>query len=302
MNKLILIVLAISLLGNFIGIYFAWEYRIMKGQIANLQDSVAGNRQSVDWLSDTLDRSYPHRLVFLHHSVGNGLFYRGGLGDSLKELGIAARGATYGDEVGQLTDIADWLPKFRNDMSRILSFKGHPNVYYKDSSTNDVIMFKSCYPNSYVDAEGVAPGDPVGREQTMANYRAAFEGLGKEMQKYPNKLFVYLTYPPLVPSATKPEIAARARQFNRWLIEAYLPQYRKETGLKNFVVFDLFNVLADESNVLKAEYRGTDPNDSHPNEPASREAVQRFMEFFRPVWSAWLASEGSALNAPEQSR
>jgi hypothetical protein len=275
-----------------IGVYFLWEYRKMRGQVASLQYSLDEARGSVDRLTDALDRSYSHRMVFLHHSVGSGLLYQGVLRDSLQQLGISVRGATYGDEIGQQTDMANWLPKFESDMPRILTFKGHPDLYYKDGTANDIIMFKSCFPNSQIESEGTAPGNPNSRERTIANYKAVFDGLGQEMRKYPNKLFVYLTSPPLVPSVTTPEHAAWARQFNRWLTGEFLPSYLKETGLDNFVIFDLFDFLADENNVLKTNYRVSNPNDSHLNELANLEAVRQFMEFFRPVWTNWSQRHG----------
>jgi hypothetical protein len=288
MNKLLILLLVASLIVNLLGLYCFWEYRKMKGQIFRLDYGLDNARRSVGVLTDALDRLHQHRMVFFHHSVGKGLLYQGGLSDSLSQLGILVKGATYGDQVGQQTDMADWAPKFQNDMSRILTFKGHPDIYYKNDTTNDIVMFKSCFPNSYVESDGSAPGNPTSRERTLANYKAVFESLGKEMRKYPNKLFVYLTYPPLVPPATTPEIAARARQFNRWLIGEYLPAYQKETKLENFVIFDLFDVLADSSNVLKAEYRIADPSDSHLNDVANKEAAKRFMDFFRPLWGQWL--------------
>lgn len=292
MNRLVVAILVISLVINMIGVYFLWEYRKMRGQVASLQYSLNEARGSVDRLTDALDCAYSHRMVFLHHSVGSGLLYQGGLRDSLQQLGISVRGATYGDEIGQQTDMADWLPKFESDMPRILTFKGHPDLYYKDGTANDIIMFKSCFPNSQIESEGTAPGNPNSRERTIANYKAVFDGLGQEMRKYPNKLFVYLTSPPLVPSVTTPEHAAWARQFNRWLTGEFLPSYLKETGLDNFVIFDLFDFLADENNVLKTNYRVSNPNDSHLNELANLEAVRQFMEFFRPVWTNWSQRHG----------
>lgn len=294
MNKLLVVLLIVSLAINVLGLYLAWEYRKMKGQIRDLRFGLDEAQGSISSLSDIVDRSYRHRMVFLHHSVGKGLLIQGGLGDSLAQLGLLVRGATYGDDVGQRTDMADWPSKFQNDMSRILTFKGHPNVYYENGITNDVVMFKSCFPNSYVESDGTGPGSPASRQRTIANYKAVFESLGKEMQKHKDKLFVYLTYPPLVPSVTSPDNAARARKFNNWLLEEYLAAYRKETGLDNFVIFDLFDVLADSSNELKPEYRVSDPSDSHLNNKANEEATRRFMEFFRPVWSTWLERHSMA--------
>ena len=85
MNRLVVAILVISLVINIIGVYFLWEFRKMRGQVASLQYSLNEARGSVDRLTDALDCSYSHRMVFLHHSVGSGLLYQGGLRDSLQE-------------------------------------------------------------------------------------------------------------------------------------------------------------------------------------------------------------------------
>jgi hypothetical protein len=174
-------------------------------------------------------------------------------------------------------------------MDDILKFKSHPNLYYDDGTTNDVVMFKSCFPNSDVIKAGEPPGDPLSKTRTLANYKAVFVGLVKEFKKRPDKLFIFLTSPPLVPSQTSAENAARAKEFNQWLVNELQPEYVKETGLDNFHVFDLFEILTDESNYLRSEYRQPNPNDAHPNEVAAKAAAVGFIEFFIPIWESWLA-------------
>mgnify|MGYP001818909041 CR=1 FL=1 len=204
-------------------------------------------------------------------------------------MGIVVKGATYGDEIGEKTDINDWLPKFQKDMNRILSFKAHPDRYYSDTTTNDIVMFKSCFPNSNIVGDGALPGNPISTERTLANYKTAFEQIGGEMSKYPERLYVYVTAPPLVPESTTPENAARAIEFNSWVTDEYLPKYESENGHSNFVVFDLFRVLADEMGYLKESYRRSRPGDSHPNPEANKSAAVAFMQFFEPVWERWQA-------------
>ena len=173
-------------------------------------------------------------------------------------------------------------------MDDILKFRAHANQYNTDGTINDVVMFKSCFPNSNLISEGVSPGDPSSPEKTIANFRATFEHIGKEFRKYPDRLFVYLTAPPLIPELGSAENAARARQFNNWLINDYLPEYKREMAVDNFVVFDLFDVLAGADNFLKMEYRRNIPGDPHPNIAGSKEAARQFAHFFSPVWSDWL--------------
>ena len=302
MNKLLITVLIISIIGNVIGLFFAYKYRKLGYRVSALQDAVVGAGRVVDQLTDKAEIGYNKRLLFLHHSVGQGILDQGGLRDSLLNMGIFVKGATYGDEIGQQTDICDWYPKFTSGIKQLFEFKNHPNRYYSDGRTNDIIMFKSCYPCSYIDSEGSEPGNPNSREHTMQNYRAVFNELSKELRKYPDKLFIYVTYPPLVPRETNSQAAARAREFNRWLLNDYLPHYRQETGLTNFVCFDLFDVLADSANVLRTEFRRSDDRDSHPNETAYKLAATRFLEFFKPLRNDWESKlRGSATTMTNQT-
>jgi hypothetical protein len=289
-----LIVLSIAV--SLAGLFFAYQFWNLRRHVNRLQTAVRESAESIAFLSDAADKDRRHRLVFLHHSVGRSILEEGGLRDSLEQLGISVRGMTYGDSIGQNTDMCDWLPKFRDNMRGILKFQGHPNVYYGDDRTNDIVMFKSCYPNSDLDADPGGPGDPLSVRKTPANYRAVFEGLAVEMRKHPEKLFIYLTAPPLVPMETTFESAERARTFNNWLVSEYASKYRSETGPKNFAVIDLFDVLADQNNLLKAEFRSSNPRDSHPNELGSVRAAARIMERFRTVWSEWQSRTDSLSN------
>ncbi len=122
----------------------------------------------------------------------------------------------------------DWLPKFENEMEKILTFKSHPNQYYSDGTRNEIVMFKSCYPNSdIVDVSSVTVGLRCFRLKQWSTYQSAFISLKHEMMKRGDTFFVYLTAPPLIPEKTTPENAARARQFNDWLINEYLAEYRR---------------------------------------------------------------------------
>ncbi len=292
MFKTVVVLLIISALGNVFGLYIFYKYHKAKGKIAI-------NQREMTIMAETIDGFYSHRIVFLHHSVGSSILQYGGLFDSLSQRGIAVKSATYGDRIGDRTDMCDWLPKFQRDMDDILKFKSHPDLYYNDGTTNEAVMFKSCFPNSDVVGAGELPGDPLSKTRTVANYKAVFVGLVQEFKKRPDKLFIFLTTPPLVPSQTTEENAARAREFNQWLVNELQPGYEKETGLDNFHVFDLFAILTDASNYLKSEYRQPNPNDAHPNELAAKAAASDFMEFFIPIWENWLAkSEAGEVSAP----
>ncbi|MBN1212420.1 MAG: hypothetical protein JXA92_07565 [candidate division Zixibacteria bacterium] len=265
----LIILLILSLIGNAVGLFIAYKfYRADK--------ALKVNQNMLEALNEHLTK----KLIFLHHSVGQIWLTEGNLKAALMANGFSVHDATYGDEIGQETDVCHWLPKFRNDMDKIFKFDKHPNIYYSDGAENDIIVFKSCYPNSNIVDEGEMPGDPLDKKRTVANYRAVFENLKETFENYPDKKFIYVTAPPLVPAETTPDKTVRARKFNEWLKLEFVPQYREETGLNNFYVFDFFNVLADEQNYLKKEFRRVE-TDSHPNAAAGKAATAAFIEFLK---------------------
>jgi hypothetical protein len=257
-----------------------------------------------------LDR--PLRLLFIHHSVGGALFASPGPADevarciwrshpeggNVRELlrgqGYQVHEASYASALGERTDLFDWLPKFRDQMDRILTCDQNDRSY-ADGEKNDVVVFKSCYPNNRFVAEGMAPGDPSGPELTVWNARAALSALLPELQKHPETLFVFLSVPPQAPAPKVPlwkwalkkvlgkpahaEVLARqsalARQFNDWVVaeDGWLRGY----PLENVVVFDLFGSLASNgSNLLR--YPSSD-GDSHPSRAGNDQVARELVPF-----------------------
>jgi hypothetical protein len=294
MSRLLIVILVISLAGNLVGLFITYKFLNLKkyfaeadARLREANSAVRNLHKTVDNLTARLDDYVEKRSVFLHHSAGESLLTAGNLRNRFLEMGILVKSATYGDEIGEDTDMNHWVSKFQNSMPDILRFKSHPNMY-NDDIFNDIVMFKSCFPNSDITAEGSLPGDPSSPEKTTANYRAAFEQLKDEFKKYPDILFVYLTAPPLIPELSTAENAGRAREFNNWLVDKFVEAYREETGLNNFVIFDLFDCLAGDDNFLKREYQRDIPGDPHPNAKGSLAASEKFIEFFAPTWKEWL--------------
>ncbi|NRA34163.1 MAG: hypothetical protein HRU17_12555 [Polyangiaceae bacterium] len=247
------------------------------------------------------------RLLFIHHSVGGQLFSNpgerkdvadsihlshengGGLRQSLEEFGYEVHEASYGSRIGQDTDLFDWLPKFRNDMALILSTDENDRPY-GDARKNDIVMFKSCYPNNKFTSEGDGPGDPAGPELTLVNAQASLLALLAETRKHPDRLFVYLTAPPnagkfdseplvkwlakkLLRKPSTAEVHAKrarlARQFNNWVKSP--TGWLKGYELKNVAVFDYYDILTNHGETDLSAFPSGDGADSHPN----REGQQR---------------------------
>jgi hypothetical protein len=256
----------------------------------------------------------PIRLLFIHHSVGGTLMADrgpiageqapqwiaeshpngGGLRSLLTEAGYQVHEASYGSRLGENTDLFDWLPKFRDSMDDILRIDNQDQTL-PDGQTNQVVMFKSCFPNSFFVGEGEAPGNPDGPELTLANAQAMMNALREQLAAHPEVLFVYVTAPPMAPPYAQPlwkylvkrilgsGVSAEdlrrshdiARQFNNWVRspEGWLNGYPHH----NIVVFDFFDVLTDhgQSNMLRYPTGGG--SDSHPATEGTQAAAREFM-------------------------
>ncbi|MBU2103045.1 MAG: SGNH/GDSL hydrolase family protein [Candidatus Omnitrophota bacterium] len=230
------------------------------------------------------------KLLFIHHSCGEN-WLADGLRDALQGKGIEVHDATYGDAIGEDTDVCHWYPKFKGQLEQIFTFDAHPDTYYQDASQNDIIMFKSCFPNSDITDEGnIETATAEDCEKTMASYKASYNALVDIFAAHPDKLFIIVTAPPLLARETSPAAAGRARQFNAWLTTEYLSNYREKSRLHNVVVFDFFSVLADDKGFLRKDL-ASNPGDSHPSAGANKKATELFLPFLDSAIAQWKAKK-----------
>jgi hypothetical protein len=268
------------------------------------------------------------RLLYIHHSVGGALFADqgpvveedrcilkshpegGGLRSRLQSQGYEVHEASYGSLVGDKTDMFDWLPKFRNQMEKVLTCDQNDR-FYSDDRTNQIEVNKSCYPNNRFQGEGESPGNPEGPELTVWNAKATMNELLREFSKRPDILFVYMTAPAnaqksagglpawqylvrkalgkAIPRESEIRQASLARQFNNWVKspDGWLKHYAH----KNVAVFDLFDSLTDSGKTdFSAFPSGDDATDSHPARAGNEKAAAEFVPFLnRSVHRAGLA-------------
>jgi len=213
----------------------------------------------------------PVKLVFIHHSTGEnwlgdpGLVSEpGGLGAALAVSNYFVSDTNYGwevngDIIGDRTDIGNWWEWFAGPsrdayMAALFAWSERSWEFYTrladdPGGENEVVMFKSCFPNSNL---GGSPFDPPATEpnplrgldayseyHTVANAKGIYNDLLAYFATRPDKLFIAITAPPLVGYDTDPAYAANARAFNNWLVDEWLVGY----PLNNVAVFDFYNVL-----------------------------------------------------------
>jgi hypothetical protein len=295
---------------------------------ASVPSSIAHAPTFADVPSTSPERPVP--MLFIHHSCGGQLLAAegadkgdhciydshpsgGGLRAELEHAGYVVHEASYGSAIGNDTDLFDWLPKFTQQMDRVLRVKKQDEML-PEGQKNEVVVFKSCFPNNQFVGEGSSPGDAHGPQLTVWNARATLAALLPELAKRPETLFVYVTAPPIAPRPEKMPLwrvlartikgrrepawtaqqATWARELNDWVVSptGWLSGYAQ----KNVVVFDYYGALTGDGKSNLLSYTTSDDSDSHPSAEGNRAAAAAFLPLLnRAVRRAGLvASSASA--------
>ncbi|HNT77531.1 MAG TPA: hypothetical protein PKH77_21155 [Anaerolineae bacterium] len=234
----------------------------------------------------------PVKLIFIHHSCGGNWLadttehdMAGGLGQALMENNYFVSATNYGwgpDSIGNNTNVPDWPRWFTDTMMAAVYAETGQNICAEEmcfgnwtrmadpnpTAENEVVMFKSCFPNSDIYGNpDDPPSDTPNDEFTVANFKAVYNTLLTYFAAHQDKLFIVITAPPLsevgyVANGADPpaaDRAANARAFNNWLVNDWLEGYAHN----NVAVFDFYNVLTSNGSAGRVDDTGlnTEPND-----------------------------------------
>ena len=254
------------------------------------------------------------KLIFIHHSTGENWLTDGygDLGRTLGENNYFVSDTNYGwgpEAIGDRTDIPNWTEWFASANTptymNALFNEAEQHASYTRTLTdpggeNQIIMFKSCFPNSALEG---SPNDPAGtyEELTVSGAKYVYNTILQYFATRPDKLFVVITAPPLSDGT----YAENARAFNQWLVNDWLRE--NNYTLNNVAVFDFYNILTDPN----AHHRVKDgqiehvpgarntlsypSGDDHPSEQGSRKATEEFLPMLNLFYQRWKA------NAPAQA-
>lgn len=162
------------------------------------------------------------------------------------------------------------------------------NYFRKEPTFQDlvknynVIIMKHCSPASDV-LEDEGEPNLSSEHQSVENYKAIYQHLGKLFGQHPDTLFMIWTLPPRH-RLHKPlqgdsdKNAARATEFSNWLRTNFIDKWGINS---NIYIWDFRNIVMDPvSNFLKYEYEyDHDTPNSHPNRLANNTAGIKFAEF-----------------------
>jgi hypothetical protein len=273
---------------------------VFMGLFINYKDNI--QKESAETISiNSTPPSTPVRLIFIHHSVGENWLSdeNGKLGLVLRDNNYFVSDTNYGwgpDAIGDKTDFGNWWQWFRGQNSSI-----YLNALYNESGQssqysrldtnpwgeNEIIMFKSCFPNSALQGSSQDPvpvidsnplkGQESGSEfHTINNAKSIYIDLLEYFKTRQDKLFIVVTAPPL----SDPTYAQNSREFNNWLVYEWLKDY----PYNNVAVFDLNGILTNGGNTL-AYPSGW--GDDHPNQQGNQKATQEFVNFINNAYWHW---------------
>lgn len=290
---------------------------------ASPSSSTADGSSTLPGAPPTTDEAV--KLIFIHHSTGEAWLAddSGGLGLALRDNGYFVSDTNYGwgpsdsqlgGAIGDYTDIGNWWhwflgPSSDEIMGAVYSESGQNSSYSRlaedPGGENQVVVLKSCFPNSHVEGSPNDPPNTGGNPLegagldglTVANAKGLYLGLLDYFGAHTDKLFVVVTAPPLLASDTSPEAAANARALNTWLVGEWLADYPHA----NVAVFDFYNVLTSEGNHHRfregqVEYvadQGSDTSayasdgDSHPTAAGGAKATAEFVPLLNVFYERW---------------
>jgi hypothetical protein len=260
--------------------------------------------------------SQPVKLIFIHHSTGENWLRDdyGGLGQALADNNYFVSDTNYGwgpdsiwepDSIGDDTDIPYWIEWFASDqtptyMNALFNESGQHADYTRlpdnPGGENQIIMFKSCFPNSALEGNPTDPPDPDGW-LTVGHAKYVYNEILQYFRTRPDKLFIVITAPPLIDST----YAENARAFNQWLMNDWLAE--NNYTLPNVAVFDFYNVLTGPNNHhwwhngqvehvftpgMNTEYYPS--GDDHPSEAGSLKATSEFIPLLNIFYHRWAAA------------
>lgn len=226
-------------------------------------------------------------VIFLHHSTGRNLIRQGSVRERLTAAGFQFWDHDYNYEGlirpdGTRTGYSYGIPGDNTDPVGLAHLFGQrvyrlPLNAFSGLMQHEVIAFKSCFPASNITDD-----------RQLEQYKTWYLGMREVMDRYPDRIFIVITSPPLNPAATNAGTAARARAFANWLkSDEFL------AGHPNVFTFDFFDLLAGgdpsapDFNMLRVAYE--EGEDSHPNKLANQTIGPLFADFIGETVQAYRA-------------
>jgi hypothetical protein len=201
------------------------------------------------------------RVFFLHHSTGGNLLEQGQVrqlfaqkapqlafwdhGYDLDKLGPLQflshfeSPYLYGlrNENGQRLKDSFHIPNHNTDPDGLAELFGQeitspPGNALSHILEFDTIIFKSCFPVT-----------AIASNRQLESYISHYLAIRNTIDKFPNKLFIPMTPPPLKREATNPKQSSRARRYSDWIMSEAYHQNRANLIPYDFLMFSLVHPI-----------------------------------------------------------
>lgn len=230
--------------------------------------------------------------IFLHHSTGACIWGPNGSSTSVPQE-MDAYNVYYGYSGSQAVTLTEeWWAPGDNEWVTQHNFLEDPSLvtgigYYLPG--NKIILIKSCFPSSALEAAG-EPSDTLTPDyKTVCNYKWHWRHILNVIKTHPQNFFVIWTNAPLEPNSTNAQQAALSDWFCTWARDTLANGLDTEFGPfpVNAYIFDFFHKLTGPDGMMLSQY-ASGPGDSHPNADATTLVAPQFVE---EIFNASIAYE-----------
>jgi len=245
-------------------------------------------------------QNYFRSGIFLHHSTGQYIWGPNPDGNSTTDIPEQMHNYnmlhSYQGNDSITMNEEWWAPSDNEWSTQHEFFEG--NTSYTDIndylSNNKIIVIKSCFPSSAIEAWG-SPSDTLSPTyKSVYNYKWHWRHIIKVMKNHPDNFFAIWTNAPLETSSTTTDEALRSKSFCKWAKDTLAQGLDPVTGAfpHNVFIFDFFSKLTNANGMMLTQFR-TSEYDSHPNGQATDLIAPQFVQ---EIFNAAIAYESYYTN------
>lgn len=243
--------------------------------------------------SCNLKKEEMERIVFLHHSTGQAIWY-GNVNRYVRKLTNRSDVKVFFKEYNRKNKTKYDITELSFPQGPTYSWVNNPydyyNIWVKNAGASpfmgeptleiltkeyDIIVFKHCYPVSKT-LEDTGIPNPDSDEKRIENYKVQYDALKQKMHEFPANKFIVWTPAVEVKNNLTPEEAQRINDFYRWVVNEW-----DEKG-DNIFIWDFYNYETDGGFYFKDEY-AVAPNNAHPNRQFAGRVAPLFAQYIIDV-------------------
>jgi hypothetical protein len=270
-------------------------------------NSLIMNRVLILWIGIlfsqiSIAQTYFRSGIFLHHSTGNYIWGPNPDGKSTTtiplQMSLYNSSHSYSGS-NSITLNEEWWSPSDNEWSTQHQFFEGNTAYtnIKDYLSNHkIIVIKSCFPASSIEAWGVSSDTLNPSYKSVYNYKWHWRHIVKVMASHPDHFFALWTNAPLEPSSTNSAAAEKSLSFCKWAKDTLAKGLDATFGKfpANVYVFNFFSKLTDANGMMLTQYR-TSAGDSHPNGAATDLVAPQFV---KEIFDAAIVYESTYTDIP----